>query len=281
MKREREVKTPKRRFSPALVISASLHVAVAVVLLRLIVVPEIHLFGKKSGSVPVERIGFLKLVKTPGEEPTPGRSGGNARPLTKKDATRLIAPTRVPATLPPITSARPTMTEEGTGPLVGTGGPARGIKPVFSDPRLWGPPGKIVTAPKTLKQDLDSLIAMGVGRYNDSLASEPGLSHWMQGDWTVGSGNHKIGIDPQYIRLGPVSIPTALLAMLSLNIGGNPTIYERNRSLNYMHRDISEHAQQAIDQADFNKAVRSIRERKERERTAAQQGLTGPDSGKN
>jgi hypothetical protein len=36
-----------------------------------------------------------------------------------------------------------------------------------------------------------------------------------------------------------------------------------------MHREISWHAQQGINEADFAKAVRSIRERKERERAAA------------
>ena len=44
---------------------------------------------------------------------------------------------------------------------------------------------------------------------------------------------------------------------------------ERDRSYAAMHRDIQVHAQQAINDADFMKAVRSIRERKERERAAA------------
>jgi hypothetical protein len=44
---------------------------------------------------------------------------------------------------------------------------------------------------------------------------------------------------------------------------------DRDRQFAAMHRDISIHAQQAINEADFMKAVRSIRERKERERNAA------------
>jgi hypothetical protein len=44
---------------------------------------------------------------------------------------------------------------------------------------------------------------------------------------------------------------------------------ERERSYAAMNRDINWHAQQAINDADFMKAVRSIRERKERERAAA------------
>jgi hypothetical protein len=45
-----------------------------------------------------------------------------------------------------------------------------------------------------------------------------------------------------------------------------------------MYRDINVHAQQAINEADFMKAVRSIRERKERERAAALAAST-PKSG--
>ena len=232
--------------------------------MRLLVIPKIDLFGHKAGSVPVERIGFIRLPKTPGI-PTPGRDGGNGRTFSKTHAVKLVAPTTIPSTLPLVSATPPkAAADEGSGPLVGNGGPARGIKPVFSDPRLWGPPGKIVSAPKTLKQDLDSIIASVVGPIQDSIAIAAGQRD--PTDWTVGEGNHKWGIDKKAIRLGPFSIPTALLAMLPMNVTGNPTTMARSRALDYMHRDISEHAQQAINEADFMKAVRSIRERKERER---------------
>jgi hypothetical protein len=44
-----------------------------------------------------------------------------------------------------------------------------------------------------------------------------------------------------------------------------------------MNRDITWHAQQAINDADFMKAVRSIRERKERERASALAAAAGKD----
>jgi hypothetical protein len=263
--------------SPAWAFSLGVHAILAVVLLRLLVVPNIDFFAKKRGTVAAEQIGFLRLAKTPGKEPTPGRDGGNGRPPSKTVVPRLVAPVTVPTTIPTVTTtATPSRTDEGTGELVGNGGPARGIKPVFADPRLWGPPGKIVSAPRTLKQDLDSLIASGIGRYNDSIAAIPATPRWENGDWTVEHNGRKYGIDPQFIRLGPVSIPTALLAMLPLNLTGNPMEQARNKAMNYQHRDITEHAEQAITEADFNKAVRSIRERKERERAAA--GGAGGDS---
>ena len=268
----------KRRFSPAFALSLGVHLVVGVMLMRLLVIPRIDLFGHKPGTAPVERVGFIRLSQSKGI-PTPGRDGGDGRVFSKPHAVKLVAPTSIPTTIPSSTTpSKMEDNDEGSGPLVGRGGPARGIKPVFSDPRLWGAPGKIVTAPRTLKQDLDSIIATALGPIRDSI----GLAAKQRDptDWTFGDSTHKWGIDRMAIRLGPFSIPTALLAMLPLNVTGNPTVAAREREYNYMHRDISEHAQQAINQADFNKAVRSIRERKERERAAALQG-SATDSSRN
>ena len=118
-----------------------------------------------------------------------------------------------------------------------------------------------------MKETIDSLIADAIGPYNDSVAAAAEKRD--PTDWTVSKGGYKWGIDRHAIRLGPVSIPTAVLAMLPLNIQGNPITMERDRSYAAMNRDITWHAQQAINDADFMKAVRSIRERKERERAAA------------
>jgi hypothetical protein len=270
-------KRARRRFSPSVALSVGVHIVAAVLLMRLLVIPKIDLFGHRAGRATVQRIGFIRLSNDTGI-PTAGRDGGDGRAFAKTHRVKLVAPTTIPSTLPPVSATSKSTADEGSGPLVGNGGPARGIKPVFSDPRLWGPPGKIVSAPKTLKQDLDSIIASAIGPIQDSIGIAAGQRD--PTDWTVGEGNHKWGIDRKAIRLGPFSIPTALLAMLPLNVTGNPTVAARERQLNYMHRDISEHAQQAIDQADFNKAVRSIRERKDRERAAALQGSAG-DSTKN
>lgn len=258
--------TTRRRFSPAVVLSIGVHIVVAVVLMRLLVIPKIDLFGHKAGSAPVERIGFIRLSKNVGI-PNPGRDGGDGRVFSKTPHVKLVAPTSIPTSIPALISSKPAAAaDEGSGPLVGNGGPARGIKPVFSDPRLWGPPGKIVTAPRTLKQDLDSIIASAIGPVQDSIGIAAGQRD--PTDWTIGEGNHRWGVDKKAIRLGPFSIPTALLAMLPLNVTGNPTVAAREKSFNYQHRDISEHAQQAINGADFYKAVKSIRERKDKERAA-------------
>jgi hypothetical protein len=132
----------------------------------------------------------------------------------------------------------------------------------------------VVSAPKTVKQTLDSLIADAIAPYNDSIAAA--AQRRDPTDWTIEKGGYKWGIDRKAIRLGPVSIPTALLAMLPLNIQGNPTTIQRDRAFASMNADINWHARQAINEADFMKAVRSIRERKERERSAALSGSSAP-----
>ena len=259
-----------KRSTGYLFASVGAHVLAAALLIRFLVSPNIIqliLGGGKSEPVPVERIGFLRLPKTT-EKPVVGKSGGDNRPVTKTPTVKLVAPTVVPSTLPPLTPAASTpQVESGSGPIVGTGGPARGIRPSYSDPRLWPAPGDVVAAPKTPTQRLDSVIASIIKPYNDSLAVAAGQRQ--PGDWTFEKDGKKYGIDPKWIHLGKFSIPTAILGMLPLNVQANPVLAERNKISNQLHSDIMSQAQRGMNEADFRKAVKSIRERKERERAAA------------
>ncbi|MEO8192241.1 MAG: hypothetical protein ABI681_00220 [Gemmatimonadales bacterium] len=261
-----------RRPSRALVLSVALHLVLAFALVRYLVSPAafMMIFGRAhSPEVPAERIGFLRLPKSSGP-PVAGRSGGDGRPVSKTPPKRLVAPTAIPTTIAPAPPSAPQSAEpeQGSGPLVGTGGPARGIRPSYSDPRVWVAPGDIVAAPKSAKEKLDSAIASIVAPFNDSVAIASGQRK--PGDWTFERGGRKYGIDPQFIRLGKVSIPTALLALLPINTTGNPTMNDRNRAQNQLHSDIFWQAQRGMNEADFKKAVKSIRERKEREKAAAE-----------
>lgn len=222
-----------------------------------------------SAEIPAERIGFLRLPRADGP-PVAGRSGGDNRPVSKTLPGKIVAPTSVPTTIPSALppAAAPAEEEGGSGPLVGTGGPARGIRPTYTGPRVWAAPGDIVSAPKSAKETLDSAIVSILQPFNDSIATAAGQRK--PGDWTFEKGGRKYGIDPQYIRLGKVSIPTALLALLPINQAGNPTVNDRNRLQNQLHADIFWQAQRGMNEADFRKAVKSIRERKERERAATE-----------
>jgi hypothetical protein len=252
-------------------VSIVVHAIVVVALVRFLISPAafVMIFGRSHPvEVPAERIGFLQLPKSAGPA-IDGKSGGDNRPISKTPPVRLVAPSAVPSTLPPAPVQPKVDAEEGgSGPLVGTGGPARGIRPTYTDPRVWAAPGDIVAAPKTAKEKLDSAIVSIIAPYHDSIAASHGGRQ--PGDWTIEKGGGKWGIDPKFIRLGKVSIPTAILALLPINTTGNPTMNDRNKLQAQMHSEIFWNAQRGMNEADFKKAVKSIRERKEREKAEAE-----------
>jgi len=256
----------ERRVSPFFLASVGVHIVVAIALMQMLILNAEFSRGPRRQVTPQERVGFVRLAQ-PGVKPTPGKIGGDGR-AEKSREVHVTAPRTIPTAIPaPVPSVTKPAEEGGTGPLVGGGGPSRGVRPSYSDGRLWTPPAPIVAPPKTVAQTIDSLIADAIAPYNDSVAAA--AERRDPTDWTIKKGGYKWGIDRHAIHLGPFSVPTALLAMLPLNIQGNPTVMERDRAFAAMNRDISWHAQQAINDADFMKAVRSIRERKERERAAA------------
>jgi len=268
----------RKRLSPAFLVSVGVHSVVAIALMQMLILDgNLPSKPKLATADREEHVGFVALPRAGVKTPTPGRSGGDGRPARSREV-RVVAPATVPATLSaPSAPVAKTTDDEGVGPLVGTGGPARGIRPQYSDPRVWEPPGKIVARPKTVAETIDGLIAEAVAPYNDSVAAA--AKRRDPTDWTIEKGGYKWGMDKRAIRLGPVSIPTALLALLPLNLQGNPTTMQRERSYAAMNQDIAWHARQAINEADFMKAVRSIRERKERERAAALAGSSAPKDG--
>jgi len=261
-----------RRPSGAWITSVAIHIVVAAVFLQALVGRHFTIsFGTNTEPPVVERIGFLSLPHPASKGPaTPGRSGGDGISSRPAAVPMPAAPLSVPTTIPAAPKGPPTAANEpSSGPLIGGGGQLRGIQPRYEDSRVWTTPGRISSAPKTATERLDSVIVSDIGAYNDSVRVA-NAGKRAPGDWTFQKNGQKYGIDSKYIRLGPVSIPTAVLAMLPLNITGNPTTYERNKSLTSRHDEIFEQAQRGMNNADFDKAVRSIRERKERERREAE-----------
>jgi len=266
----------RRRLSPSFLVSVGVHVVVAIALMQMLILNGNYSSPSKPSTGREQRVGFVTLPRAGVTTPTAGQKGGDGRPFKSREV-HVVAPTTVPTAIAPSAPVAKTTDSEGAGPIVGTGGPSRGVRPQYSDPRVWEPPGKVVAAPKTVAQTIDSLIADAIAPYNDSVAAA--AQRRDPTDWTIEKGGYKWGVDKRAIRLGPFSIPTALLAMLPLNLQGNPTTMERDRSFAAMNRDITWHAQQAVNEADFMKAVRSIRERKERERAAALAGSSAAKDG--
>lgn len=185
----------------------------------------------------------------------------------------LVAPAEVPSVLPPPAPAGDTtLPSPVRGPLRTGNGPARGVQPNYDDPRVWVSDPEFTYAPKTDEERLDSALYATLRRHMDSLSANAySPNKFERGDWTFGKEGSKWGIDQKFIRLGKIQIPTALLAMLPLNrVQGNPIDIQRDRNAAYMRADIMYHAQAAMNEEQFRKAVAAIRDRKERERRAAQ-----------
>jgi hypothetical protein len=256
-----------RKPSAALAISIALHIVLGSGLIALLIMPHAYsdwLHLRKGQEPVVERIGFVAMPE-PGPVETPGKAGGDNRPLTNTKPKQLVAPEAVPSALPAAPAAKSSAPAEGgAGQVVGQGGATQGIAPVYSSSGrpLWVPPAAVVTAPKSVPQRLDSTLAATVKAEADTQAA---LAKQRQpGDWTFGK-NHDWGIDPKWIKLGPVQLPTAILGLLPLNVTGNPIQEQREAQLNAMHADIVFHARQAMNEDQFRQAVKEERERKERE----------------
>ena len=216
--------------------------------------------------------------------PAGGRRATAPRPAPQPAAPQaapvqpLVAPREVPSTIPaPGDKPAIDVGAPATGPLASGRGPVKGLQPGFTDPRLWTDAPAIEGAPKTGEERLDSAVVTTLSKYRDSvLANTYSPNKFERGDWTYTTkGGQKYGIDGKYIRLGKVSIPTALLGLLPLNqMQGNPVAYEREQRLAAMRADIMVHAQAAMNEEEFRQAVKAIRARKEKERKAAEQQKT-------
>lgn len=268
-----ERRDPARRGPTVVALSIAVHAAAVVLLLRVIVFPlDWNEVPRSAQPIVVERIGFLAIPKSTTPTTEPGRSGGNNRPITKLSVPEtspppLVAPSIVPRTLPDL--PRPFRQPEeatGSGPLVGIGGPLRGIRPTFTDPRIWAPTAPILRAPISPAQRLDSVLASQLGAMIDSVRGLP--TEREPGDWTVERNGRKYGIDGKYIRLGKFALPTAALALLPLNVQGNPQQLETSRRIGNMRSEILDQAARGARDDEFHAAVKALRERKDKERAA-------------
>jgi hypothetical protein len=274
--RRRAISTPGERKDPSargpVTVAASLvlHVVLGVALIQLTLVKSEWLtdFIQRQKPEVVERIGFLQLPRGP-EPSEAARRGGDNLPISTAPpstaAPMPVAPVDVPSTLSPIPTNPPKAAiEVGSGPLVGGGGDTRGVRPSYSSPPLWVPISPAVTAPLSATERLDSALAPTFAALADSIRREAMKRD--PNDWTKTIGGQKYGIDPRFIRLGPVSIPTALLALLPMNQGANPAAIERQRRLDFMRQEILYQSARAAREEEFNLAVKALRERKAKER---------------
>ena len=283
--------TRPRRDPRASVVALVIQLVVVVVLARMVVFPAaMDLLGGFSDLVREQRVTYV--VPPPAQVGAPGarpRAGGDGRRVSPTPPDRvvepepIVAPPAVPSGLP----TRPGRTAPigpGSGPVIGGGGPLQGIQPGFTDPRLWPTPRPYDEPrpfPMNRADSLEAVLHAFGERFVDSV-SRAAPTGRQPGDWTWERNGRKYGMDPQYIRLGKYSIPTALLALLPLNVPANGLELERARRLSSMRSEIMEQAERRARDDDFYAAVRALRERKERERReaeAARRGSGTPPAG--
>jgi hypothetical protein len=263
----------RERSRGAYLASIAVHIVVGAALLWVLSIPlplDDFFSRQRDVSLPIERISFIQVPNT--GENTPGRSGGDNRPVRATPPAPIIAPSEIPSSIAPAPTEVPP--QSGSGPVVGRGGPLEGITPSYTDPRLWHPDANVVTAPRTLERDLDSLLATAAKNKADSLAILAEQAR-RGTDWTFQKGGKKYGLDGKNIYVANLKIPAALLALLPINQQANPQSLERARSLAAMNADIAFHAQRAMNEEEFQSAVKRIRERKEKERREKQ--IAGDD----
>jgi len=265
-----------RRPSSASLVSIVAHVVLGVLVWNAVQMPAVfdRFLRVDRESKPVaERVDYVAIA--PSTPAAPATRSARPAPTTAAPASEppavipLVAPREIPTELPPPAAASDTIQPQAVrGPLRGGNGPTRGVQPNYDDPRVWVSDPEFVYAPKTDKERLDSALYTTLARHMDSVAATSySPNKFEKGDWTFGRDGKKFGIDQQYIHLGPFKIPSALLALLPLNqMQGNPIAMERARNAAYMRNDIMYHAQAAMNEEQFRKAVAAIRDRKDRER---------------
>lgn len=133
---------------------------------------------------------------------------------------------------------------------------------------------------KSMDQVADSLVAVMVQQYLEALALERANPANRPPSWTTMIGGKKVGVDGQWIYIGPIKLPTALLALLPINLQGNPTQAEMNKRLNAMREDLFFAARRAATLEEFKKNVAELRKQKQYEYDIRKAQRTLPDTGR-
>ena len=265
----------QQRSRGSLAVSIGLHVILIVALASIVFrYPLGQLMGIREPDTPPERLHYIAVER----QPTENSGGRGSAPTTGVTPARLQAPPVTPTQLPiPAGTFDPTPARaaggEGDGFGVTSSGLATGVVPRLPDPRIrLSAPDVAYRMPRGVSEDVDSIIDIAIGIAIDSLEiykREGKLPEWIK---KTASGN-EWGLAPGYIALGKLKIPTALLALLPLNIGPSKSPVDV-RTAAYIRRDGQENARRSISEDDFKAAVKRIRERKQREQ---KEKAAGPD----
>ncbi len=259
----------------ALAISVALHSLLFAVVIRG-VAPR--LLSRPVNLIPIPLPEAARAVPLPSFRPVPDpRPRGNPRPLP---AEPLVVPAIPDTTLPPAVVLLPDTTRRQ--PPVRRG-PVGRLTPGAGDGRLWVRP--LPLPPRDLAARLapshvelvDSAVTAIVQAYLDSIAREPGADRVKLPDWTTTLGGSKFGLDSRNIYIAGLKIPAVVLALLPLPSGGNQA-GALNHEGQWIADDLRRAAQRSTSLDDFKRAVRELRQEKQRQKDLERAQRERPDS---
>lgn len=277
----------RQRNTRAMAIAVILHVVVAVIVVQILTfghgLPAWMRFTDRERPVE-ERLNYIATRETPPRVVPPVRRPP-VQPTTEQP--QLVAPS-APVATPPAAPPAAAPRDTGGGAPPGANGigaldpNVRGVRPGYTDERLWrgaaGGGGGAGGFPSRgdRADGLDSIIAnsiMAARDSLDSLARAQGKYGRAPGDWTkTGKNGDKWGWDQQGIRLGKVTIPNALLALLPLNaataanMSGNMSRMDANRRFDAATADIQRMSARGMGDAEFRRVTREMDMRRDTER---------------
>lgn len=285
------LRRPDTQRTPAILIAVGVHVVAAFVLLKAITVSTGWRIPLLSNDAREQRVTFIQAKPSTrprtAEAATPSRGGARRDMAADAQAAPAVAAPRLVAP-----------SDSGYGRVLSPAEAAVvGVKP-GGDVRLW-----TMADLRTLRRDveegrtvedgifsgrgniraMDSIIAFALVAAKDSLDSLAVINGTgaLIADWTRTDKNgRKWGVDAQGIRLGRVTIPSALLGLLPMGaqqaMSGNRTVVERNRQLALAQQDIARFRQSGPGNDQFKMLVDELRERRDRERAERRKMIRKP-----
>jgi hypothetical protein len=259
----------KRRLNGPLFISAAIHIVVGTAILHVIIAPRYftNLFEQPAPiEEPLERIRYVEMpARVVAQAP---RSETAIRAGVVPATPPLVAPTSIPTEIP-LPAAAPSPVVPATGAMGGTGtGDPTGkgsisVTPAYDDPRIWNTPSGFSPTAPTRAEELQDYLARGIQQHLDSIAAVPKGRD--PTDWTKEIGGQKYGMDSKWVYVGPVKVPSFLLAAIPMKVQANPTVTDRNRRINEMSAEIEEYRTREADSRD---EISRINARMDRQRAA-------------
>ncbi len=209
----------------------------------------------------------------------PERHQQPAGPVRQLPATPLLVPTVIDTSRPLPLVVNPPVDTLATARRARAGriGPAPG------DGRLWVrvlplPPRDLAArlAPSHVEL-VDSAVTAIVQGYLDSIAREPGADRVQLPDWTTEIDGRKFGLDSRNIYVAGLKIPAVVLALLPLPSGGNQ-LSALDHNGQWIAEDLRRAASRAATLEDFKRAVRELRQEKQRQKDLERAQRERPDS---